>query len=308
MFFVECKRIIRTGLVSFYRNGFTSLSAVLVMTVTLFVIGTLLFFSAILESSLGELRNKVDINVYFITTAPEAEVLKIKDSIAALPEVERVEYVSRQAVLEDYKNRHQDEELHIRALEEVGDNPFGATINIKAKDPAQYEGITKFLESDTALGSGKGALIDSINYHRNKIAIDRLSKIIVTSERLGTIVTILLAIISVLISFNTIRLAIYISREEISVMRLVGAVNTFIRGPFVVAGILYGLVAALFTLTLLYPATYYLSTATKNFFIGLDPLEYYFSHFGEFFGIIVGSGVALGAISSYLAVRRYLKV
>jgi len=308
MIFIALKRVIRSGLVSFWRNGFISLSAVLVMVVTLFVIGGTIFLSAILQSSLEDLRNKVDVNVYFVTAAPEEDVLAVKSQLERLPEVEAVEYVSREQALEEFKARHADEQLTLQALEEIGENPLGASLNIKAANPDQYESIAKFLEGDNALGEGQTKIIDSVNYRKNKEAIERLSNIIGSAERLGLGINIVLAVISILIAFNTIRLTIYISREEISVMRLVGAANTYIRGPFVVAGILYGLVAGIATLALFYPATYWLGGATKDFFSGIDIMEYYFTHFIQFFGIIMVSGIVLGAVSSYLAVRRYLKV
>ena len=147
-----------------------------------------------------------------------------------------------------------------------------------------------------------------MNYYDNKAAIDKLSGIIKSAETLGFAVALVLVIVSVSISFNTIRLAIFISREEIGVMRLVGASNKYIRGPFVVTGILYGLISALLTLALFYPLTYYLGDSTESFFSGLNLFRYYLSHFGEFFLIIAGSGIVLGAFSSFLAVRRYLNV
>ncbi len=308
MFLINLKRILRSGATSFIRNGFISLSTVLVMTVTLFVIGGTVFLSAILQSSLSELRDKVDINVYFITEAKEQDALTLKQAIESLPEVKKVEYVSREQALQEFKERHKDEQLTLQALDEVGENPLGASLNIKAKDPSQYEGIAQFLESDSALKSGDTKIIDSVNYHKNKEAIDRLSKIIASSERLGFAVNIVLAVISVLIALNTIRLTIYISREEISVMRLVGAGNFYIRGPFVVVGVIYGLAAGIITLALFYPATYWLSDTAKNFFLGINLVDYYSIHFGQFLLIILGSGIVLGSLSSFLAVRRYLRV
>ena len=119
--------------------------------------------------------------------------------------------------------------------------------------------------------------------------------------------TITLIIISILITFNTIRLAIYISKDEIGVMRLVGAGNMYIRGPFVIAGIFYGIVAALITTGLFYPITLSIKRHTEDIYGGIDLFRYYISNFNQIFMIILVSGVALGAVSSYLAVRRYLK-
>jgi len=139
------------------------------------------------------------------------------------------------------------------------------------------------------------------------VAIERLTKIIDAADTLGAVISIVLAIVSIVITFNTIRLAIYTSREEISVMRLVGASNSYIRGPFVVEGIMYGVVAAIVTLVIYYPLSIWLGPVTQKFFGSINVFDYYVSNFGQLFLIIIFSGVILGAAASYLAVRRYLK-
>jgi len=309
MFWVNTKRIIRSGFFSFWRNGFVSLSSVLVMTVTLFVIGSTIFSGAILKSTLDQIKDKVDINVYFITSANEDDILALKKNLEQLPEVQPpVTYVSRDDALAAFKKRHENDEFTLQALDELGDNPLGATLNVKAKDPSQYESIANYLQGKNALSADGTNIIDKINYYQNKDAIDRLTQIIGSVNKLGFALNILLIVISVLITFNTIRLVIYMSRDEISVMRLVGASMGYIRGPFFVAGALYGFISALVTLILFYPITLWLGSATENFFVGINLFHYYTSNFGQIFLVIVGSGVVIGAFSSWLAVRKYLKV
>jgi cell division transport system permease protein len=307
MFFTTTKRILKSGFFNFWRNGFVSLSAVLIMIVTLFVIGSVIFLSAIFDSSLTAIRDKVDVNVYFVTGASEEDILSIKSSVEALPEVASVTYVSREEALEKFRERHQDDQFTIQALNELSDNPLGASLNIKAKEPSQYEGIAQFLQGDNILSKEGQPIVDKINYFQNKTAIDKLTQIIDSSERLGFILTLLLVFISILITFNTIRLVIYISREEISVMRLVGASSSYVRGPFVIGGILYGFIAAVFTLVLFYPLTFWLGGLTEKFFIGLNVFDYYVGNFGQIFFIIASAGILIGGISSYLAVMRYLQ-
>jgi cell division transport system permease protein len=137
--------------------------------------------------------------------------------------------------------------------------------------------------------------------------IDQLDKIISYVENLGLFIIAFFAFASVLITFNTIRLAIYTAREEISIMRLVGASNPYIRGPFVFEGTLYGVISGFITLAVFYPLTYSLRGATSAFF-NADVFAFYISNFGLLFLVLVGCGALLGAISSYLAVRKYLSV
>lgn len=308
MFWVTSKRIVKTGLLNFWRNGFVSLSSVWVMTTTLLVIAGLLFMIALLGVTLEQIRERVDINVYFLPEAQEEDIDALRRSIESLPEVATVEYVSREEALENFKERHADDEITLQALDELGDNPLGAVINIRAKETSQYEGIANFLESDSVLGSDGASIIDDVNYQQNKDAIDRLTKIIDSTEAVGFAISLVFVVMSVLITFNTIRLAIYVSREEIAVMRLVGASNYYVRSPFVVTGVLYGVFSGILTLLLLYPISYWLGPKSANFFTGLNLFTYYTENFGQIFLIIMLSGILLGGVSSYLAVHRYLKV
>src|SRR3990167_7058427 len=305
---LKIKRVIRTGFFNFWRNGTVSLASVLVMTVTLLVVGSLSFFNAILDTSLAELQNKIDINVTFVTTAEESDILNIKHSLESLPEVLLVTYTSREEALEAFKVRHASDQSILAALEELGENPLGATLNIKARDPSQYGSVAEFLEGDDTLSSGSVSIIDRINYFQNKTAIDRLTKIINSADTLGLALTAFLIIVSVLIAFNTIRLTIYIARDEISVMRLVGASTSYIQGPFVILGIIYGLTAAIITLLVLLAVTYWLGGVLGSFLVDFNIFSYYLRNFLEIALIIIGSGALIGAFSSTLAIRKYLKI
>jgi len=287
-----------------------SLASILVMTVTLFVVGTTVFAGVILNSALADLRDKADINVYFTTDARESQIAQLQESVTALPQVASVQFVSASEALVQFRALHQNDQLTLQALDELGSNPLGAVLNIKAKDISQYDAIAKFLKQQQGLSQGGASIIDKINYfdEQHRQALDRLQRITDSAGKLGLVIIIILILTTIAISFNTLRLAIYTSREEIQVMRLVGAGQFYIRAPFMVEGVLYGLVAGLVTLLLFYPLTYWIGNATENFFGGINVFDYYLSHFPLFFLIIVGTGVVLGAAASFLAVRRYLKI
>ncbi len=301
------KRIVRGGVIGFWRNAFVSLAAIFVMMVTLFVVGSVLFMSTLLDASLTQLQQKVDINVYFTTTAPEESILALQTSLEGLPEVAEVTYTSRSQALEEFRARHENDELTIQALEELGENPLGASLSIRAQETSQYSGIAAFLTAQQEANTDGEALIDRVNFYDNEEAIARLTAIIDGVERFGLVTMIILVAASGLITFNTIRLAIYTSREEISVMRLVGAGNMFIRGPFILQGVMYGLIAGVITLLIFYPLTLWLGPVTEQFFL-LNLFSYYVAHFGRIFLTIIGAGIALGAVSSIFAIARYLRV
>ncbi len=307
-FKTKLKRVSKTGLFNFWRNGTVSLASVLIMVVTLIIIGFIIFGSAILNTSLAELRSKVDVNVTFSQKAPESDILRIKKSLESLPEVSMVTYTTREQALEEFKARHADDQSILAALGELSENPLGAVLNVKAKDPSQYASVADYLQGQNILGSNNQTIVDHINYFQNKTAIDKLTQIINAAHRLGLAIVVAFIILSLLVSFNTVRLTIYMSKEEIGVMRLVGASTAYIQGPFVIVGVIYGVVAGILTLLLFVPITYWLGQTTQNFFIGLNVFHYYLRHFLEIGVIIVGCGVLLGAVSSFLAVRKYLKI
>jgi len=301
-FSVSIQRIFKTGFVSFWRNWFVSLASLLMMTVTLSVITALFFVGALLGNTLNFIKDKVDVSVYFQPTASEQDIQSFKKSLQALPQVSAVSYTSREQALADFRTRHENDQLTLQALDELGDNPLEASLSVKAKDPSQYETIAKMLQSDTALGQSGASIIDRVNYVENKTAIDNLSKIINAAQKFGSIIIAILVLASILITFTTIRLAIYVSRDEISVMKLVGASNAYIRGPFIFIGFMYGAVAALLTLTL------WLGSTTEHFFTGMNLYKYYLASFWELLLIVLGAGIVLGVVASFWAVKRYLKI
>jgi cell division transport system permease protein len=302
------KRVARYGFIGFFRNGFVSLSAVFIMTITLFVVSALIIGNAALSSVLHNLTNQVDVTVYFIPNTNEDQIAQISQSLKALPEVASIAYVSSDEALARFQARHQNDQITLQALQELDDNPLGASLEVRAKDTSQYEAIAQYLSAQQASGAGAGATIEKVNFAQNKTAIDRLTHIIQTSRTLGLAIMIILALASILIAFNTIRLAIYTSREEIGVMNLVGAEHWYVRGPFMVAGVLYGVVSGIIVLLLLYPITAWLGSASEKFLVSFNTFTYYTSSFAFLFFVVMLSGIVLGSLSSFLAVRRYLQI
>lgn len=304
MLLVNLRRIIHSGFNNFWRSPAVSMASVFTLLVTLFVVGGLLLSSAFLDATLKNIQSQVDISVTFMPDAPESEVLALKEALTLLPEVTAVEYLSREQELQSFEERHKDNTLILQSLQEVG-NPFGPRLNIQAADPAQYETIAKFLDNRTG-GEGSDQLIDTISFKKD--VVDKLLKIMSSTRRVGFALSVVLMVISVLVTINTISLAIYTSREEISVMRLVGAGDLYIRGPFMVEGIMAGLIASVGAMILLYPATIWVRNATTNVYGGINLVSYYVENFGQIFLVVLLSGILLGVIASFIAVRKYVKV
>lgn len=301
---INIKRVARYGFIGFIRNAFVSLSAVFIMSITLFVVGAIIISGAALGATLESLKGRVDVSVYFVPSASEEQIMGMKRTLENLPEVSSVVYESREEALAKFKERHKSDERVLQGLDQLPGNPLGAALEVRAKETSQYESIAKFLDARQAEASTG---IDKVNFYQNKTAIDRLTNIIETSDRVGAAVALILGLASVLIAFNTIRLAIYTARSEIGVMNLVGASRWYVRGPFIIAGILYGAVSAIIVLIILYLFTLWIGPASEEFLGSFNVFSYYLSSFPLLFAALTASGIALGALSSYLAVRRYLR-
>jgi cell division transport system permease protein len=306
MFFTKIKRIIVSGYRDFIRSGFTSLASILIMSITLFVITSLIFIQAALNSTLNDIKDKVDVTVYFVQNADEPTIFNIESSLKSLPEVSGVSYTSAEQALSDFKEKHSNDYLTLQALDELGENPLGASLNIKAKDPSQYESIANYFESDNALSKEALTIVDKIDYHQNKVVIDRLTTIINGAKKLGFVISLILVLISIIITFSTIRLIIYMSREEINVMKLVGADGGYIRGPFIISGVLVGVISSIVTILLFVPVTIWLGNQMTDF-IGINLYTYYKANFFQLFIIMLGSGIIIGVISSVFAIHRHLQ-
>lgn len=299
---ITLKRILKSGWLNFRRNGWLSTATIMVMVLVLLVLGGLVFMGAFANTVLTSLESKIDVSVYFMSTAKEGDILAVKEELENLKEVAAVSYISRDAALREFRERHKENGTITAALDELGDNPLEASLNVKAGHPSQYATISGFLTEK------KYPIVDKINYFENEQLIRRMSAILETVRGSGAIVALILAFVAVLVSFNTIRLAIYTVREEIGIMRLVGATSWFIRGPFFVSGLLYGSIAAVATLALFFPFTWLAAPKVMLLVPEFDLFGYFLGHFLEFSGIMLVGGMVLGSFSSMIAVRQYLKV
>jgi cell division transport system permease protein len=296
-------RIIKYGFQSFWRNGWLSAATILIMVLALITMQGLILFDVITSTTADAIKDKIDIAVYFKRGSAEDDILTLKRSIEKLSQVKNVEYVSSADALEQFKAEHAGDATINQALAELSQNPLLASLSVKANDSNDYGAISAYLEKNAEAG-----LIEKVTYSQHKGAIDRLNNLVDTLNGAGLVVTLFLAFTASLVAFNTIRLAIYSNREEIGIMRLVGGSNTFIKGPYLVTGVLYGFFGALVAILFMAPIV----NMIDPYVVGLVPevhIEAYFysSIFGLFFYLLL-FGSALGVVSSWIATRRYLKV
>jgi len=301
--FTTLGRIIKSGLLNFWRNGWLSTATVLIMTVALITWTSIFLLNVVLTSVLDVLAEKVDVSVYFNLDTKERDILTLKSKLENLKEVANVEYVSTDQALEIFKNRHANDDVLLKSIKELNINPLEASLNILAKDSTQYATIASFLNQDQFKN-----IISKINYTENKVVIDRLNNIIRVLRESGFVAGLILAFIAFLVAFNTVRLAIYSSREEITVMKLVGASNWFVRGPFIVEGVLHGIIASAFSFMVVIPGIGFLGPKLLNFLPEINLMNYIGNNFWSLLLFQTLGGIILGVFSSWVAIRKYLKV
>ncbi len=295
-------RVIRYGVKNFLRNGSLSAATVAVMLLALSFFLGLIIFRFITITTLDAIKDKIDISVYFKLSAPEDEILRIKRSLEGLEQVKGIVYVSRDDALATFKQKHQNDAA-AQALDELSDNPFLPSLNVKANDPSEYSNIASYLENESF-----NSVIAKVTFAQNQIVIERLTNIIETANRSGLALTFVFSIIAILVAFNTIWLAMYSNREEIGIMRLVGASNPYIRGPYIVEGIIYGIVAALLSIVIAVPIVLIAGPWAEKITADVSLETYFFTNIFKLVFYQLLFGVVLGGLSSFIAIRRYLKV
>lgn len=296
------KRIFNAGWLNFKRNSYVSFGTTGVMTLVLLLFAGLLVVNYISNQIVVGLEDKVDVTVYFKQDASEDSIMAVKSDLESQSNVQQVTYVSQDQALNDFKTRHAGDALIQQSLAELSDNPLQASLNIKAKDSNQYAAIVNFLEGDKFR-----PLVDKINYYENQAVISRVEGISNGLRNYGLLATLLLAAIAVLVTFNTIRLTIYNQHHEIEIMRLVGGSSWHIKAPYLIEGGLYGVFAALITTVIFYPSLWLISSKVNVILPGVSLIGYFGRNAFEFIPLMLVTGVALGVISSFVAIRRFLK-
>lgn len=295
-------RIIKSGWADFRRNGGLSIATIFIMVLAISVATSLLLFQKTSQILTQTIEEKLDMRIYFNEELSSDEILEIQNELSQISGIKDMKYVSKEEALQGFIVRHKNDDALMQSLEELGKNPLLSSLNIQAWEASQYAAISSFLEN-----SSFDNLIAKVDYQQKKSVIERLDSISSGINTIGIISSIILASVAILVAFNTIKLAIYNSKEEIEIMRLVGASNNFIRGPFLVQGVIVGFVAAVITLLIFGAGLFFLNSGFKFLIVGFNLFSYFIGNLFIIFAIQLASGVGLGVVSSWLAVRKYLR-
>lgn len=305
--FITFSRIIRTGVVNFFRNLSLAIAAMAVMVVTLTIILISVITSTTLTATINQITDRIDVSVYLVDGLNADDRQAFIQQLEGLDNVAGTTYLDKQAVLNAYKEDNKNNPELLAAISQT-DNPLPATIRVKPKDLNRVGEIQSFLETEKA----KELQSEAPSYSGDrKEAIDKISHAANVLQQIGIAGVVLFALVSVLIIFNTIQMAIFNRRDEISIMRLLGASTRYIRGPFVVESVLYGVISAVVSIVLIKLAFVAASGTLEASSLGLLDINFAAQYFDRNFWLLLGAqllaGIVIGAVSSTIATRRYLR-
>ena len=302
MKFLKLIRTIKEGWTSFKRNAWLTVATVMVLSLSLFIVGSTLFVGLSAKELIDKIEQNVNISVYFKNSVTEEKILEIKKDIEQRPEIASVEYVSKERALEKFSKDNEGNEAISEALAEIGDNPLFSSLVLTAKDQAQYEGLVKYVENNFK------EEIDRINFGKNKVVIERLGRVTATIEKIGLTLGLVFILISILVTFSAIRMSLFSRKKEFDIMRLVGASNLYIKIPPIVEGIMYGLVGAFIAIIFISAVTYGGIPVVQGVIPKEEIISFYLKSIWKIGLAVMLAGISIGVFSSMISIRKYLKI
>lgn len=297
-------RVLKFSAQDIFRNIWLSAATVTILVLTLFSINIMLTVRVISDNAINVIKDKVDFSLYLKGEARDDEIFALKNKIEGLGNVKTVEYISKQEALQKFRDKNQNNQQVIEALRELGKNPLSPSLIIS---PATTAEAPQLVENLKRLDSG---IIESRNFSDNAAVIKKVDYITNKVNEVGLFIIIIFSLTSLLVVYNTIKVAIYTHRQEIEIMRLVGASRSFIVAPFLVSSLIYSLFATLLIVTIFFPFLSLLQPYLEVFFTGynINIVVYFVNNFWSVFGVQFLAATTAAALASLLAVRKYSKV
>lgn len=305
---ITLSRVGQYGFYAFRRNAWLSTAATAIMTLTLLIIAASFMMRMVFADTISLIEQRIDVSIYLVDDITDEQRQNLTNEIREVPIVTNVEYVSKEEARENFAQANREEARTLDALREVQNNPFPASLRVSTDNPQELNTVTdvanrpEFQELQSAPPSNAG---------ERREAVENLANWSSTFEFGTLLAAIIFVILSVLIIFNTIRMAIFNRKSEIRMMRLIGADPSFIRGPFIIEAALYGVVATVVTSIVIYTFIY----TQTNRFLAFEAQQIQVAEtvslFKNFPYLVIPAiliiGVAIGVMSAQLAIRRYLR-
>jgi len=306
MFLLSFFRVIKFSIQDMVRNIWLSLVTLMILVLALFSINLLLAVKVLGSSTISAVKNKIDVNLYLKTDAAEDRILALKAKVSQLEAIRQVDYISKQAAAETFREKNKNRPEILQTLIELGKNPLSPSLVIKPKDVNNYN------ELIASLNKIDDDIIESRDFEDYQTVLVKTNNITQKASQVGLTVSLLFILITVLVVYNTARVAIYTHRREIGIMKLVGASTWFIRAPHLISGIIYAFLGVAIIIIILYPFLGLIQPYLSSFFYGLDfevnILSYYNNNFFTIFGLEFLAAALVNLLASLIAVGKYSKV
>lgn len=301
-------RMCRYGVSNFSRNIWLTVAATAVMAVTLLIVFVTLVARDVLIATVDDISSKVDMSIYLKSDAPESDIEKLKSDVEALDNVKSVRYISSAEARANQAEQSKEDADTLEAIKEAA-NKLPATLRVYLKDINETASLDRFIQKDELFQKIRDPSKEPSFQGERRTAISSIGEWVKLAEIGGGAITILFVVISSLVVFNTIRMAIFNRKDEIQMMKLIGAERGFIRGPFLVEAVLYGFIAALVATAAGYGLVFAAQQPLLRYGLPIDnTLHFLLTYVGfVLLGMIV-AGAMIGVISSYVATRKYLKL
>jgi cell division transport system permease protein len=297
-------RIIKFSLQDIARNIWLSIVTITILLIALFSINTLLTVRVVSDNAVNAVKEKIDISLYLRPDSAEREILSLQERINGLPEVKSVKYTSKQDALDLFRSRYSDNQEILQALRELGTNPLSPSLSIV---PADLDNAANLINILRQLDSN---IIESRDFSDNSVIVTKIQNITERINEVGLIIIIIFVLTSLLVVYNSIRVAVYTHKREIEIMRLVGASNFFIYMPFLFSAFIYALVSTMIMIAIFYPFLTLFQPYLEVFLAGynVNLLNYFVYNFWPIFGAQFGVIFFITLVASFYAVRKYARI
>ncbi len=303
--FTFLSRTAKYAVQDFWRNIWLSLITMTVIVIALFSINVLLLIKTVSEYTLETIEKKIDISVFLNPGVEESVILDLRARLLGLSQVKDVVYISADEALMSLRSRHEEDNAIIQSLQELEKNPLGAQLNVQAHSPSDYQAILDLLKEE------RYAALIADQANEETLIIQRVSEISERVRTIASVLSVIFGLIALIVVFNTLRIMIYTHREEIAIMRLVGATNWFIRMPYVWQGVIYSVFSLMIFLFAWYPLVGFIEPYLNELFSDgakINLIAFYNANFLFLFGLQLAGLIVLLGVASILATRKYSRV
>jgi cell division transport system permease protein len=297
-------RALKFSLQDISRNIWLSIITITILILAMFSINTLVLTKVISTNAVDAIKEKVDLSLYLKTDSSESDIFALQLKVNALERVKEVQYISKQEALDSFREKNKNNPEILQALLELGKNPLSPSLVISPQDPNM---VPELIEELRALDSN---IIESRDFNDNRLILEKIDNITKRIDEVGFFVIAIFIITSLLVIYNSIKVAIYTHKREIEIMRLVGASNVFIYAPYLMSAVVYTLVALIIIIALSFPLLSLAQPYLEVFFVdySINVVSYFTNNFLAIFGIQFLGIVVINILASYLAVKKYAKI